>query len=66
MRLRALECTRQCQLSGLLVLRVQDGSMRASAAKAEALIGDALAIDPAHPLAIHLYIHIAEASDPRR
>ena len=40
--------------------------MRPSAVKAEALIEDALAIDPAHPFAIHLYIHIAEASDPRR
>jgi Tfp pilus assembly protein PilF len=40
--------------------------MRPSAAKAEALIDEALAIDPTHPLAIHLYIHIAEASDPRR
>jgi len=34
--------------------------------KAEALIQQALALNPAHPMAIHLYIHIAEAADPRR
>lgn len=42
----------------------QNEGLRPTAAEAEGLIKQALQLDPSHPLAIHLYIHIAEASSP--
>ena len=50
-----------------LLLAAQDGdTLKGSAMKAEELINQALAIDPANPLALHLHIHIAEAASPQR
>ncbi len=43
-----------------------DGSLAPTAAEAEALIGEALALDAGQPLALHLHIHLAEASSPQR
>ena len=47
---------------------LQDGgaTLRGSAAAAEELINQALALDPKQPLALHLHIHIAEAASPQR
>ena len=45
----------------------QEGKeLRESASQAEELINSALAVDPKNPLALHLHIHIAEASTPQR
>jgi len=43
-----------------------DGSLAPTAAEAEGLIGEALALDAVQPLALHLHIHLAEASSPMR
>lgn len=43
-----------------------DSSMRAEAAKAYALIREALEADPLLPLALHLDIHLSEAGSPLR
>lgn len=48
------------------VCRVQDGVLRPTAMEAERLIEQALGLNPRHPLAIHLYIHLSEASSPLR
>ena len=45
---------------------VQPNVLRPTAAKAEALLGEVLAADPDNPLALHLHIHITEASAPSR
>ena len=45
---------------------MQPNVLRPSAAKAEALLGEVLAADPDNPLALHLHIHITEASAPSR
>eukprot|EP00878_Enallax_costatus_P014401 GHUV01015061.1.p1 GENE.GHUV01015061.1~~GHUV01015061.1.p1 ORF type:complete len:401 (+),score=88.02 GHUV01015061.1:159-1361(+) len=42
----------------------QDGSLKPTAATAEQLIRKALAINPKHPHALHLHIHLAEAGSP--
>lgn len=42
----------------------KDGSLIPSAATAEQLIHKALAINPRHPHALHLHIHLAEAGSP--
>ena len=45
----------------------QEGNeLKESASHAEELINTALAADPKNPLALHLHIHIAEASTPQR
>ncbi|GBF99344.1 hypothetical protein Rsub_11756 [Raphidocelis subcapitata] len=41
-----------------------DGTLRPDAARAEALLRRALALDARHPLALHLHIHVAEAAAP--
>lgn len=43
-----------------------DKTLKESATAAEELINQALAIDPTNALALHLHIHIAEASSPQR
>lgn len=43
-----------------------NGTLRATAAVAEKLIEEALALDQWHPLAIHLLIHVSEESSPLR
>ena len=43
-----------------------DSSMRPGAAKAYALIREALEADPLLPLALHLDIHLSEAGSPLR
>ncbi len=43
-----------------------DKMLKETATAAEELINQALAIDPTNALALHLYIHIAEASSPQR
>lgn len=45
---------------------MQPGVLRENAAKAEALIAQTLAEEPDNPLALHLHIHISEASNPLR
>ena len=45
---------------------MQPGVLRDNAAKAEDLIKQTLAQEPDNPLALHLYIHISEASNPLR
>ena len=40
--------------------------LRPAAREAERLIEEALRLDPRHALAVHLYIHISEASSPLR
>lgn len=44
----------------------QPDVLRPSAAKAEALLTEVLQDDPDNPLALHLHIHISEASTPSR
>ena len=45
----------------------QEGNeLRETASHAEELINTALTADPKNPLALHLHIHIAEASTPQR
>lgn len=43
-----------------------DGSLRPTAADAEALLGEALALDARQALALHLHVHLAEAAAPQR
>ncbi|BDA50251.1 hypothetical protein COCOBI_15-3800 [Coccomyxa sp. Obi] len=43
-----------------------DKTLKETASAAEELINQALAIDPTNALALHLHIHIAEASSPQR
>ena len=45
---------------------LQPNVLRPSAAKAEALLSEALKGDGDNPLALHLHIHISEASTPSR
>jgi len=46
---------------------VQEGNeLKETASRAEELINKALIADPKNPLALHLHIHIAEASSPQR
>ncbi len=46
---------------------LQEGNdLKESASMAEELINRALAADSKNPLALHLHIHIAEASSPQR
>ena len=47
-------------------LCLQPNQLRPSAAKAEALLLEALEHDADIPLALHLHIHISEASTPNR
>jgi len=45
----------------------QEGNeLKETASRAEELINKALIADPKNPLALHLHIHIAEASSPQR
>ncbi len=43
-----------------------DGSLRPTAADAEVLLGEALALDARQALALHLHVHLAEAAAPQR
>ena len=45
---------------------MQPGVLRENAAKAESLITHTLAGEPDNPLALHLHIHLSEASNPLR
>lgn len=49
--------------SGLLQ---KDKSLKETATIAEELINQAIALEPMNALALHLHIHIAEASSPQR
>ena len=43
-----------------------DKTLKETATAAEEMINQALAIDPTNALALHLHIHVAEASSPQR
>lgn len=53
-------------MHGNWCLCVQPNKLRPSAAKAEMLLVEALEHDADIPLALHLHIHITEASTPNR
>ena len=55
-----------CEAHGSVCLCVQPNQLRPSAAKAEMLLVEALKHDANNPLALHLHIHISEASAPNR
>lgn len=40
------------------------GQLKATAARAEQLVLQALSVSPSHPLALHLHVHIAETGTP--
>jgi hypothetical protein len=41
-----------------------NGQLKATAARAEQVVLQALSVSPSHPLALHLHVHIAEAGTP--
>lgn len=55
-----------CPAAACVCVCVQPNELRPSAAKAEKLLAEALSSDADIPLALHLYIHISEASTPNR
>jgi hypothetical protein len=53
-------------LEGGHAVSQEDKSLKETAQVAEELINRALSLDPKNALALHLHIHISEASSPQR